>query len=60
MVCAMKLFSENNAFTQSIKTQIIKKSFSKSTIGNSVRVGLGGNAGTFGQSNYAFFINPKV
>ncbi len=60
MVCAMKLFSENNAFSQSIKTQIIKKSFPTSKIQHSIRIGLGKNAETFSQSNYAFFIDPKA
>ncbi len=60
MVCAMKLFSENNAFTQSIKTQIIQHSFSQSNIIRKPRVGLGQNAKENGadQLNYAFLINP--
>lgn len=60
MVCAMKLFSENNAFTQSIKTQIINYSFPKSEIIKRIRIGLGQNAKENGadQLNYAFLINP--
>jgi len=61
MICAMKLFSENNAFTQSIKTQIIKYSFQTSKITKRKRIGLGNNAKENGadQLNYAFFINPN-
>lgn len=32
MICAMKLFSENNAFSQSIKTQLIQYSFCESLL----------------------------
>lgn len=61
MVCAMKLFSENNAFSESIKTQIIKYSFPKSKIIIGTRIGLGQNANDNGASklNYAFSINPN-
>lgn len=61
MVCSMKLFSENNAFSQSIKTQIIEHSFPKSKIEKRKRIGLGDNAKANGadQLNYAFFINPS-
>lgn len=61
MVCAMKLFSENNAFTQSIKTQIINHSFSESKIITRKRIGLGQNAKVNGadQLKYAFLINPS-
>jgi hypothetical protein len=60
MVCVMKLFSENNAFAQSIKTQIIDHSFPHSEIINGTRIGLGQNAKENGadQKNYAFLINP--
>lgn len=60
MVCAMKLFSENNAFTQSIKTQIVGHQFPKSQIIKRPRIGLGKNAQKNGadQLNYAFLINP--
>ncbi|WP_162910571.1 hypothetical protein [Hymenobacter oligotrophus] len=60
MVCAMKLFSENNAFTQSIKTQIVEHNFPKSQIIKRTRIGLGKNAKENGadQLNYAFLINP--
>ncbi|MDO9553299.1 hypothetical protein [Rhodonellum sp.] len=62
MVCAMKLFSENNAFSQSIKTQIINHSFPKSEMIKKPRFGLGQNAKESGadQLNYAFVINPSI
>ncbi|WP_373496185.1 hypothetical protein [Aquiflexum sp.] len=44
MVCAMKLFSGTNAFSESIKTRIIKYDFEKKTINKTPRVGLGNNA----------------
>lgn len=61
LVCVMKLFSENNAFTQSIKTQIVRHNFSKSQIIRKTRIGLGANAkeNGFDQLNYAFSINPN-
>jgi hypothetical protein len=61
MVCAMKLFSECNAFSQSIKTQIILTRFSKSEIIKRVRIGLGNNAKENGadQLNYSFLIDPN-
>lgn len=61
MVCAMKLFSGNDAFSQSIKTQIIQHRFPVSKIEKKARVGLGKNAKGNGadQLNYAFSINPK-
>ncbi len=61
MVCAMKLFSETNAFSQSIKTQIISHAFSKSTIIKKPRIGLGKNAKENGADklNYAFLIYPN-
>lgn len=60
MVCAMKLFSGYNAFSQSIVTQIIEYSFPQSEVIKRVRVGLGQNAKENGadQLNYAFLINP--
>lgn len=62
LVCCMKLFSENNAFSQSIKTQIIEHSFPVSKIEKRQRIGLGNNAKENGadQLNYAFFINPLL
>lgn len=59
MVCAMKLFSENNAFSQSIKTQIIEHAFPKSEIKKRARIGLGNNAKANGADklNYAFYID---
>lgn len=61
LVCAMKLFSETNAFAQSIKTQIIPYSFNKSLVINRPRKGLGQNAKENGADklNYAFFIDPQ-
>ena len=60
MVCAMKLFSGTNAFTQSIKTQIIPFSFDKSNIIKRPRIGLGQNAkeNDADKLNYAFLIDP--
>jgi hypothetical protein len=43
MVCAMRLFSESNAF-ETIKTRIITKKFSQVEIKSSERIGLGQNA----------------
>ncbi len=62
MVCAMKLFSENNAFSESIKTQIIQHAFKKSKIIKGTRIGLGNNAKENGadQLKYAFHINPSI
>jgi hypothetical protein len=44
MVCAMKLFSGTNAFSESIKTRIIKYEFDKREYTKTPRVGLGKNA----------------
>lgn len=61
MVCCMKLFSENNAFSQSIKTQIVEHNFSKSKIEKRMRVGLGANAkeNDADKLNYAFYIKAE-
>jgi hypothetical protein len=61
MVCVMKLFSETNAFTSHIKTQVIPYTFEKSEIRKGERVGLGVNAKENGAEkfNYAFTIDPK-
>ncbi len=61
MVCAMKLFSETNAFSESIKTKIIPYVFAKSNIIKKPRIGLGQNAkeNEADKLNYAFLINPK-
>jgi len=61
MVCAMKLFSGNSAFSQSIKTQIIPYTFDKSIITRRPRIGLGKNAKINGADklNYAFLIYPN-
>ena len=62
MVCAMKLFSETNAFTESIKTHVIAHTFIKAEILKSNRIGLGLNAKENGADklNYRFVINPKI
>lgn len=44
MVCAMKLFSGTNAFSNSIKTTIIEHSFEPRELSKTPRVGLGKNA----------------
>lgn len=61
MVCAMKLFSETNAFSMSIKTQIVPYKFNKSNIIKGPRFGLGQNAKENGADklNYAFSIDPS-
>jgi hypothetical protein len=61
MVCAMKLFSETNAFTESIKTKVIEYDFEKSKIIKTGRIGLGQNAKQNGADklNYRFIIDPK-
>ena len=60
MVCSMKLFSETNAFTESIKTKVVAHTFKKSKIVKSKRIGLGLNAKENGahKLNYRFVINP--
>ena len=57
MVCAMKLFSGNNAFTQSIKTQIVQHHFPESEIVNKERVGLSSQENNSHKLDYAFLIN---
>lgn len=44
MVCAMKLFSGTSAFSESIKTRIIKHQFDEIQFTKTPRVGLGNNA----------------
>lgn len=58
MVCVMKLFSETNAFTSSIRTQIIPYRFERSDIIVSNRIGLGEKAKSSGTDklHYAFSI----
>jgi hypothetical protein len=60
MVCAMKLFSETNAFSESIKTKVVAYSFEKTEILKSNRIGLGSNAKENGADklNYRFVIIP--
>jgi hypothetical protein len=62
MICSMKMFSETNAFSQSIKTQIVPYEFKRSKIINKSRIGLGENAKKSGTDklNYAFLIDPLV
>lgn len=61
LVCSMKLFSGTNAFTETIKTQVVSHTFEKSTILKSRRIGLGRNAKDHGtdELNYRFVIDPK-
>jgi hypothetical protein len=58
MICSMKLFSETNAFEESIKTQIIKYDPIISKLIKSERIGLGQNAKKDGsyKLNYRFFL----
>lgn len=60
MVCSMKLFSGADAFSESIKTKIIKYEFRKSAIKISPRKGLGDNAKNSGTDklNYGYSIDP--
>lgn len=59
-VCVMKLFSETNAFSESIKTMIVKHQFDTRQVINKPRVGLGNNAIKDGadKSAYNFSIIP--
>jgi len=59
MVCAMKLFSGTSAFSDSIKTKIIKYPFERKRIKKQQRIGLGENAVKSGTDklNYGFYIN---
>jgi hypothetical protein len=61
MICAMKLFSGTNAFTESIKTKVVAHTFEKSEIIKGNRIGLGLNAKENGSDklNYRFVINPN-
>ena len=61
MVCAMKLFSGTNAFSNSIQTQIVEYKFNKQIIKKSPRINLGKNAVESGTDklNYRFTINPN-
>ncbi|NOT93270.1 hypothetical protein [Ferruginibacter sp.] len=44
MVCAMRLFSGTNAFSDTIKTKIVPHNFTKTDIQKTERIGLGKNA----------------
>lgn len=61
MVCAMKLFSGTDVFTESIKTKVIEKRFDRCSLQKRPRVGLGENAkiGGTDKLNYRFQINPN-
>lgn len=62
MVCAMKLFSGTNAFSESIKTKIIEcDKFKVAKILKGPRIGLGNNAKGSGTDKltYRFFIDPN-
>ncbi len=62
LVCAMKLFSGTNAFTETIKTKVVSHTFEKSAILKSKRIGLGLNAkdNEADKLNYRFVIDPKI
>lgn len=61
MVSAMKLFSCTNAFSESIKTRIIKHEFRSTKVLNDIRIGLGNNAKQSGTAklNYRYYIDPN-
>ena len=61
MVCAMKLFSGTDVFSESIKTRIIEHEFRKAEISKDKRIGLGNNAKQSGTDklNYRYFIDPN-
>ena len=61
MICAMKLFSGTNAFSESIKVKIVRHTFIPAEILTSERIGLGKNAKDSGTDklNYRFVINLK-
>lgn len=61
LVCCMKLFSGTNAFTDTIKTKIVKHDFTQAEVREGIRIGLGDNAvkGGTDKLNYRFFINAK-
>lgn len=61
MVCAMKLFSNTSAFSESIKTRIIEHKFERKKVEKRPRKGLGQNAIQSGTDklNYNFYINLK-
>lgn len=58
MVCAMKLFSGVNAFSDDKFPKIIEYNFPKEKVKQTERIGLGNNAqkGGFDKSQYRFFI----
>ena len=61
MVCVMKLFSGSNAFTDSIKTHIIKSKLTNNNIEPSLRKNLGENAKQSGtdELKYRFTIDKN-
>lgn len=61
-VCVMKMFSETNAFSESIRTMIIEHKFAIHPIISTARIGLGNNAKSNGADkfSYRFSINPIV
>lgn len=61
MVCAMRLFSGTNAFTESIKTRIVPHNFNKEKIEATKRVGLGKNANENGAGDFLYrFLIDKI
>ena len=61
MICAMKLFSGTDAFSDSIKTKIIDHNFEQLKIEKGSRVGLGENAIKSGTESlkYRYYIYIK-
>lgn len=59
-VCVMKLFSETNAFSESIKTRIIEHKFEDAVITSTQRIGLSKSPILDGADklSYRFTINP--
>jgi hypothetical protein len=61
MVCAMKLFSGTNAFSNSIKTKIVEHKFEQKEFFKTPRIGLGKNAEESGTNllEYRYTIELK-
>jgi len=59
MVCAMKLFSGTNAFSDSIKTKVVEHKFELEELSKTPRIGLGKNAEESGTKllEYRYTIN---
>lgn len=61
LVCAMKLFSGTSAFSNSMQTQIVERSFEPKDLKKTPRIGLGKNAEESGTKflEYRYTINLK-